>query len=172
MWYEVKIVIGGIGIILVTIVMAAILFQNILLGALLFFALGLWIFADIVFGYVYHVGKGKYLVDRPPGNKTLNVTLTLTNMIDFYWVEKGPYGVRRWVQNKKEASCIDMGNYPIHTPHGVLGFISHEKSEKNINPYDVEMAEECYKEFNTDDINEMYIKAKAQEIEKNGNGPA
>ena len=165
MWLEAKVVVAGIGIILICIVISQILFLNLILSVLLFFGVGLIIFSEIFFSYFYTIGKAKYWVDRPPGNKTLNVNFSLTNLIEPYWVDKGPYGVRRWVQNKKEASCIDRGNYPIHTPHGVLGFLSHEKSEKNINPYEVEMAEQLFNEVGTDDIKEIYERVKAEEKE-------
>lgn len=166
MWFEIKLVIGGIGVILICFVISQILLVNIFLGALLFFGVGLWVFSEIAFGYVYNNGNAKYWVDKPPPNKTLNVNLSLTNQINCFWADKGPYGVRRWVQNGKEASCIDRGNYPIHTPHGVLGFISHEKSEKNIDPYEVEVAEQLYNDFGTDDITEIYARIKAEENKK------
>ena len=166
MWYEAKIVIGGIGVILIAIVISQIIFLNLFLSVILFFAIGLWVFADIVFGYVYHNGDAKKLVDKPPGNKTLGVVFNLNNMFSLEWAEKGPYGVRRWVANNKEASCIDLGDYPIHTKHGVLGFVAHEKSEKNVNLYNVEMAEQLNKEFKTDNIKEMYYQAIKQETKE------
>lgn len=163
MWLEVKIVIGGIGVIFVCIVISQILFLNLILSFLLFVGVGLWIFSEVCISYVLSKGRAKYWYDKPPPKKDLAIILDLTKGIDFEWVKKGPYGKREFVFNGKEASYIDRGNFRIHTPHGVIASIVHEKSEKNMDPYEVEMAEKLHNEFGTDNVKEMYAKAKLKE---------
>ena len=116
MWLEVKIIINGIGIIFIAIVLSQILFFSVFLSFILVMAIGLVVFSDIAMGYLITKSRANYLIDRPPGGKTLAMIFTLNNMFDFEWAKKGPHGKREFVYNSKEASCIDKGDYPIHSP--------------------------------------------------------
>ena len=90
----------------------------------------------------------------------------MNNLIMPIWAKKGPHGKREWVHNGRDASIIDTGDFPIHTPVGAIGFIAHEKSQQNINLRKVKMAEEMYKEFGTDDVKEQYALASDREVKK------
>lgn len=164
MWLEIKVLITGIGVLFVVVILAqTILYGLFFWSLLLFIAMALIIFSDIVFGHVYTHARAKYWVDKPPPGKRLIILATLENLIDLDWWDKGPYGKREGVINKQEASIIDRGNFPIHIPNGARGFIAHEKSEKNIDFEELEYAEELYNEFKTNNVKVMYVIAKKQD---------
>jgi hypothetical protein len=164
MWYEIKVIISGVAVLFIVVVLALTIYYGMIIwGFLLFVGIALVIFSDVVFGYQYTSSRAKYWVDKPPAHKRLIILHTLDNIIDLDWWDKGPYGKREGVYNQQDASLIDRGNYPVSIPNGARGFIGHEKSEKNINLDEVEYAEILHREFETNNVKEMYIIAKDEE---------
>jgi len=166
MWFEVKILVTGVGLGFIAIVISQILLINLILSFLLFMGIAIVLLSEIFFGVFYTRFRCKYWMDKAPPGFTTSIIFTLDNLVDLEWTRKGPHGKRELVYNGKEASYIDRGDYSVHLPNGSMGAICHEKSEKNINLYEVEYAEKLYEMFGTDNIKEMYEIAKALEIDK------
>ena len=159
MWMEIKVVISGVGIIFIAIVISQIILLSVILGFLLFVAIFLIIFSDVIIGYKITRNRAKYLIDDPPPGFTTGVIFTLDNLIDFEWVRKEAHGKRDFVYNKREASVIDDGEDPYKLPNGSSCFLIHEKSAGNLNLKKVRYAMELNKEFGTNDIKEIYALA-------------
>ena len=158
MWAEFKAILTGISIVCLFIVMSQIIFYNILLGFLLFVAIGLMMFGDIIFLREHSRTHANLMMERPPSNKILIPIFTLSGLFDLVWAEKRPDGKREFVFNKQEATVIDRGDYPIHNIAGAHGCIGHEACDENVNMYEVKAAEQFEKQFDTADIKEIYRK--------------
>jgi len=163
MWLEVKIVIGGIGVIFIAIVLSQIILLNMLLSFFLIVAIGLYILSDIIIGYQIKHNKVDKLIDPVPANKELAVIFTLTGLLDFEWAKKAPHGKREMMYRKHEASYINHGDYPIHTINGNYGAIVHESHDENINMIEAHAATKIAEDFDAKTIKEVYYKAKAME---------
>ena len=149
--------------IFIAIVLSQILLLNMLLGFLLFAAIGLIVFSDLLIGYQIKHNHVDKIIDPCPAGKELTVLLTLTGMLDFEWSKKAPHGKREFVYNKTEASYINNGDYPIHTINGNYGCIVHESCDENINMHEAKAAEKISKQYDSDDIKEIYTKTKTLE---------
>jgi len=164
MWLEAKALITTFAVIFIAIVISQIILINVFLGFLLFMGVFLMIFGDIVYGWQVCRSRVNKLIDKPPPGKVVALIHTLNGMVDFEWATKGPYGKREFVYNKREASIIDQGDYPIHFPNGSLGFVCHEKSADAIDMRKVKYAESLAKSHGTNNIKEIYYKIKGDEI--------
>jgi hypothetical protein len=160
---EVKVMFTLISCAMTAIVLSQIILVNSLLGFLLIMGIGMYIFGDIVIGYMITKTHATYVIDKPPQGYTVNPIFTITGLLDFVWAQKKPYGKREFVYNKQEASVIDKGDYPIHMLNGGHGCVIHESCDENINMYEVKYAEDVSKELGTDNLKEMYSKAKNME---------
>ena len=165
MWTEVKIIITGIGVILLCIVLAFTLAatDSLILSFLMVAAIGLIVFSDILIGWRIHATDAKYLLDAPPPGMSVHPVFTLTGLMRFKWAKKKPHGKREFVFNGEEASVIDNGDYPIHLLNGGQGCIVHEKDDENINLVEAKYAEFLNKFFVTDSLREIYSLAKKQQ---------
>ena len=111
MWLEAKILISGIGVIFIAIVMSQIILFDMFQGFLLFMAIGLIVFSDIIIGYLITHNKVNLLIDPMKPNHELCVLLDFSGNLDFQAVRKGPLGTREFVKYKKEANIINQGDY-------------------------------------------------------------
>jgi len=150
----------------ITLKFIVVIFVNVTLSFLLFMAIGLLVFSDMIIGNQITRNRARYMIDKAPPGHVLAVILTINNMVDMEWARKGPYGKREFKYNGREVSVIDKGDYPVHFPNGNIGFICHEKSEKNLNMHDVVYADNLRKKFKTNNIKEMFHIAKKREERK------
>jgi hypothetical protein len=163
MWVEVKIFFSIIGNVFIAIVLSQIILFNMVLGMLLFMAMGIYVMGDMLICYQIKHNHVDKLIDPCPQGKELGVMFTLTGLLDFIWATKKPHGKREFVYHGEEASYINNGNYPIHTMNGNYGAIAHESHDENISLFEAKAAERISEDFNTKDIKEVYIKAKKME---------
>jgi len=163
MWLEIKLVISGIGIIFIAVVLSQIIMLNTLLGFLLIMAIGLVLISDMMLASKIKSSKANFWYERPPPGKELIVIKTLTGLLDLVWATKKPEGQREFVYNKQEASVINTGKDPIHTLAGARGCIAHESLDMNIDTFEAEAVNNWAREYDTDNIKEIYTKAKDRE---------
>lgn len=155
MWLEVKAILSVVAFIFIAVVLSQILFLNMLLSMLLFFAIGMVFFGDMLIGYQITKNHLKPLMDPTPANKELCILFTIGGMIDFINTTKGSLGKREFVYHKQEASVINDGKYPIRMINGNHGFVGHESYDKNVNLYKARALEQ----MSGDDIKEIYYNA-------------
>ena len=166
MWMEVKTIFTIISAIFIGIVLSQILFLNFFLAFLLFIAIGLMVFGDMIIGWQIMRTHANRVIDKPPPGKVVIPLFTLTGLLDFVWADKKPYGKREFVYNKEEASLIDRGDYPIHMLNGGHGCIGLESCDENLNMFEAKYAEQIGTELGTDSTKEIYAIVKEKE-EKN-----
>lgn len=162
MWLEIKAGFIAFSTIVFCIV-ASILFVTdggFLLAILCILGIGLMVIGNILEGFRITNTNADKWIDRPPGGFVPILLVTLAKGVDIVWAKKKPHGKREFIYNDEDASVIDLGDYPVHFPSGATGCIAHEKSRQNINLAKARYAEDVYAIFGTDDIKEIYYKAK------------
>lgn len=167
---EIKALMTVIAMVFLAIVISQVILANMLLGFLLFVSLGLYVFGDIMIGWMIVRTHANLIIDKPPPNKVVGVVCTITGLLDFVWATKKPYGKREFVYNKEEASVIDKGDCPVHFLNGSYGFVCHESCDENLNFADVKYAEELSEDTNSDSLKEIYNKIKLAEKAVASNG--
>lgn len=165
MWMEVKVLISGIGTIFIAIGLSQVILTQTFIGIIMILGMGVYFFGDFLIGWVITQTHAKYMMDKPPPGWETAVVLDINGSFDMAWAKKREYGKREFKHNGKNADCINEGKYSIHLPNGSIGFICHEKSEKTIDPMEVEYASKLRKRFHTNNIKEMYAIAKKKEHE-------
>lgn len=163
MWLEAKIMFSVIAEVFIGIVLSQILMVNILFGMLLFMSIGLIFIGDVLIGSrIKHTHVDK-VIDSPPAGMEFATLVTLNGMLDFIWASKKPYGKREFMYHGQEASYVNKGDSQIHTINGNYGCLVHENHDENISLDEAKVAEEISRDFQTDDIKDVYYKAKKLE---------
>jgi len=163
MWLEVKALFTVFAMVLTGIVISQIILVNLFLGVILFMAIGIYAFGDIILGWQITRTNATKVLDKPPPGQTVIPLFTLTGMLDFVWAKKKPHGKREFVYHKEEASLIDRGDYPIHMLNGGHGCIGLESCDENINMFEAKYADVLGKKLGTDNIKEIYAIAKTED---------
>ena len=162
MWLEVKSLLSVIAFIFIGIVISQMLFLNLFLSFLLFTAIGLVFFGDLIIGYQITRNHLKPLMDSLPAGKELGVLFTIGGLIDFVVTNKAPLGKREFSyynrenRSMSEASVINDGSYSIRTINGNHGFVAHESYDMNIDLREAKALEQ----IEGDDIKEIYQSIK------------
>jgi len=138
MWLEVKIMISIIAMVFIAIVLSQILFLNMLFGFLLFAAIAMIVFGDIIIGYQIKHNHLDVLIDPCPASQEICVLFDFGGHIDFIKTIKGPLGSRQFMRYKKEATIINDGKYQVRFINGNHGFVGHESYDKNVDLYKTE----------------------------------
>jgi hypothetical protein len=165
LWLEVKILFSVIAMVFIAIVLSQIfLYMDMMLSFLLLMSIGMITIGDMMIGSRIKHNHVDKLIDTPPKGKEFAAILTLTGLLDFIWVDKKPYGKREFMYHGQEASFFNRGDSQIHTLNGNIGCLAHEDHDENINLNESKAAESISKDFHSDDIKDVYYKAK--EFEK------
>ena len=143
MWLEAKALLSGVAIVMISIVMFTILFQNMLFGFLLIMAIGLILFSDILIGYQITKNHLRWLMDPLTPNEELCVLFDHSGNFDFIRTKKGPYDTRLFSRYKKPATIVNTGSYPIRSHNGNKGFVGHEDYDLNVNLSECEALDKC-----------------------------
>lgn len=160
---EVKALFTLFAIVLTSIVISQIILFNLFLGVILFMAIGIYAFGDIVMGWQITRTHATFVIDKPPPNQVVIPIFTLTGLLDFVWATKKPHGKREFVYHKEEASLIDRGDYPIHMLNGGHGCIGLESCDENLNMFEAKYADDLGKQLGTDNTKEIYAIAKTKD---------
>ena len=157
MYLEIKAVISSIAILLIFVVISQIILVNVLLGFLLFAAVGAFIFGDVLLGVKITNTNANYWYDPlPQGTQELCIMQTLSGLAALVPVTKGPKGIRYGVLHKKKVAVLNTGHGQFYTRNGNLGFFAHENYDKNINLLECKALED----LDGDDIKEIYRNLK------------
>lgn len=138
MWVEAKILISIVAMVFIAIVLSQILLVNMLYGFLLFTAIGMIVFGDMLISYQIKHNHLDILMDPCPAGWEICVLFDFGGNIDFVRTRKGPLGTRQFMRYKKEASVINDGRYQVRFINGNHGFVGHESYDKNIDIYKAE----------------------------------
>lgn len=138
MWLEAKIMLSIVAMAFIAIVLSQILFYNMLYGFLLFAAIMLIVFGDMLIGYQIKHNHLDILMDVCPPSQEICVLFDFSGSIDFIRCKKAPLGTRQFMRYKKEASIINDGKYQVRFINGNRGFVGHESYDKNVNLYKAE----------------------------------
>lgn len=138
MWLEAKILLSIVAMVFIAIVISQIVLLNIVFGFLLFIAIFVIVFGDIIIGYQIKHNHLDVLIDPCPSSQEICVLFDFSGNIDFVRCAKGPLGVRQFMRYKKEASVINDGRYQIKFINGNHGFVGHESYDKNVDMYKAE----------------------------------
>lgn len=138
MWLEAKIIMSTIAMIFIAIVLSQILLVNMIFGFLLFAAIGMIVFSDMIIGYQIKHNHLDILMDPCPAGQEICILFDFSGNIDFTRCTKGPLGTRQFVRYKKEATIINDGRYQVRFINGNHGFIGHESYDKNVDLYKAE----------------------------------
>jgi len=138
MWLEAKILLSIVAMIFIAIVLSQLLFLNILYAFLLFAAIGLIVFSDMLIGYQIKHNHVDVLIDPCPAGSEICVLFDFSGNMDFLRTKKGPLGTRQFVRYKKEATIINDGKYQLRTINGNHGFVGHESYDKNVDLFKTE----------------------------------
>lgn len=160
MWLEIKSIITGISIIFIAIVISQILLINTLLGFLLFAAIFLMIFGDLILGM--KIVDFKPIFEPTPRGWELMELELLNGRVVYINTQKGPYGKRSFRIHKEDATVINDGKSNFTLSNGNRGFRAHENFDRNIDPT---MAK-ALQQMEGGDIREIYYKAR-KEVEEN-----
>lgn len=133
MWLEAKLVLSIFALIFISIVMAQIILLNFFLGFLLLMGIGLVIMGDMLISYQIKHNHVDVLIDPCPPSHEICVLFDFSGNLDFIRSKKAPLGKREFVKYKKEASVINVGDYPLRFINGNHGFFGHESYDKNVN---------------------------------------
>ena len=152
MWLEAKAILSSIAIIMVSVVLFMILFQNVLLGFLLIVAIGLIVFSDIIIGYQITRNHLRWLIDPLSPSEEICILFDHSGNVDFVRTKKGPYDTRQFTRYGKPATIVNTGSYQIRTHNGNKGFVGHEDYEMNVNPVECGALEQC----DGDNVIEIY----------------
>jgi len=128
MWLEIKA--------MVTVMACVFLLLGVMLPAflLVFFAVGMYIFGDILISYQITSNELKPLMDKTPYGYELTIFQEIGGRIHFINTKKDRLGQRKFRFHNKEASAFNDGKGMFTLPNGNRGFFSHEKYDKNIDP--------------------------------------
>ena len=133
MWMEIKALLTVIGIIFIAIVIGQVFVYNIIWVLLLFMAIGIIVFGDIIIGYQISHNHVDVVIDPMDNNHELCIYCDSSGGIDFIKTKKGPFNTREFVKYKKEATIINDGRYQMRFINGNSGFIGHENYPENVN---------------------------------------
>jgi hypothetical protein len=155
MWLEIKAVMTSMACIF--------LLLGVLLPAfiLVFFAIGLYIFGDILIGYQITANELKPQMDTTPPGYELTIFQEIGGRIHFINTLKAQLSQRKFRFHRKEAIAFNDGKGMFTLPNGNRGFFSHERYDKNIDPARCKVMER----LPGDNIKEIYNKT-LKEIEK------
>jgi len=135
MWLEVKSLLTVIGAFFICIVLVQILTLNFLFAFLLIMGIFIFVFGDIIIGWMITKNHLQPLMDPMKSNEELCVLFDLSGNIDFVRTRKAPHGKREFVRYGKKASIINNGSYQIKTLNGNRGFVGHESYDGNVDLY-------------------------------------
>jgi len=160
MYREIKVFFSMFAMIFIAIVLSQILFFNFFLSFILIMSIAMIVLGDIIICYRITKTKAHMWMETPPIGKEFGVILSATGLIDPIWADKKPEGKREFIYNTQEASIINNGRYPIHNRAGGHGFLCAEAHDENIDLNEAYASMQYKKVFGTDDIKEIYHKAK------------
>jgi len=162
MWLELRASFTIITMLVLSIVASILIVttDGVLFGVMVLIGMGIMVAGVFIEGMRITGTNANKWIDRPPAGFVPILLITLTNEVDVVWAKRKPHGKREFVYNGEEATVIDLGDYPIHFPSGATGCIAHEKSRQNVNCAKARYSQEVKDVFKTDDIKEIYYKAK------------
>lgn len=164
MWIEAKVMLDLFAFVLLAIVMAMMLSVGAWVTMfLIFMAIGLVIFSDLIYGWKTTQWWVKPWVEAARPNQEVALQATISGGFAARFVDIKEEGKREWVQNKKEAACVNHGDYQLRTPNGNPAFIAHEDHDENINLNEARYATEICNETGTDRIQDVYHIAKKED---------
>lgn len=166
MWLEAKAILSSVAIVMISIVLCIVLFQNILLGFLLIVAIGLIVFSDIIIGYQITRNRLRWLMDPLSPSEELCILFDHSGDIDFVRTKKGPSDTRLFTRYGKPATIVNTGSYQIRTHNGNKGFVGHADYEMNVNLIECEALDKCDGDNNI----EIYNNLPHQKKEKTKGG--
>lgn len=148
MWLELKAVMTSMSCIF--------LILGVLLPAfiLVFFAIGLFIFGDIIIGYQITSNELKPVMDKTPYGHELTIFQEIGGRVHFINTKKDRLGQRKFRFHNREASAFNDGKGMFTLPNGNRGFFSHERYDKNIDPARCKVMEQLH----GDNVKEIYSK--------------
>ena len=138
MWVEVKIVLSIVAMCFIAIVLSQLIIVNLLYVFLLFAAIAMIVFGDLLIGYQIKHNHVDVLIDPCPASQEICILFDFSGNVDFIKTRKGPLGTRQFVKYKKEATIINDGKYQARFINGNHGFIGHESYDKNVDLYKAE----------------------------------
>ena len=164
MWVEAKIMLSIIAMVFIAIVMSQIVLFNVLLGFLLFAAIGIIVLGDMLISYQIKHNHLDVLLDPCPASKELCVLFDFGGNLDFVRCDKGPLGTRQFVRYKKEATIINDGRYQVRFINGNHGFVGHESYDKNVDLYKTEALDKLEGDTLEDIINKLPMKPVKEDV--------
>lgn len=166
MYLEIKALMTTIAILFIILCIPILLQVSILFTMLAFMGIGLFVFGDILIGYLITRNNLKPQLDPTPRGWEPCLLFTLTGNFDVVNTLKGPEGQRSFRYNNQNASVINKGDFQIRMKNGNSAFIGHESVDENINLKEVKYAETIGKEFETNDLKEIHAKILAEMEER------
>lgn len=166
MWIEAKATLTVIGVIMIMLGMFIMLFfipGTELIMLLLFMGVGVIIFGDILILSKTSKWWVKPWFEPCNSSQEIGIVCSIAGGVAAIFTTKRPHGKREFVFHKQEASVINNGDYPLHTPNGNAAFLCHEDHDENINMAEVAYTEELEKTMGTDDIKSVYSIAKKED---------
>jgi hypothetical protein len=164
MWLEVKIFFSIIAMVFIAIVLSQIFFfTDIMYSFLLLMSIGMIVIGDMMIGTKIKHSDADKLIDNPPKGKEFGAVIALNGLLRLIWVDKREHGKREFMFHGQEASYFNHGDYQIHTLNGNIGCLVHENHDEGLNLDEVKVAEEISKSFQSNDIKDVYYKAKKLE---------
>ena len=139
MFLEVKSLLTGVAIVMISFVMISIIFINMLLGFVLLMSIGLMFMGDMLIGYLITKNHLKWLIDPLGPNQELCVLFDHSGNMDFIRTHKQAFDTRSFTRYKKQATIINTGSFPIRTHNGNKGFVGHEDFDRNVDLLECEV---------------------------------
>lgn len=158
MWMEAKALITTFSFIFLGVVISQLIFLNLFMTFMLIISMFLFLFGDILLGYLITKNDLKPQIDPTPYGKEPCVFVDNTSKLHIFNTTKGPEGQRKFVFNKHEATIINKGNYQVRLKNGNSAFIGHESCDENLNFAEAKYAEAISKEFESDDLKDIHAK--------------
>lgn len=157
MYMEVKSIFSVVSMIFIGIVLSQIIFLNLVFGVLLFMSIFFIILGDLILGI--RITPFRPIFEPTPPGKELTECQLIDGTVLFINTTKAPLGKREFVVHKKEASVINDGKGRFRLVNGNIGFRSHERFDRSIDP------KRCkYLEYMpVDNIQELYKYAKEKD---------
>jgi len=150
MYMEAKAVCTVISIICIAVIISQLIAANFFLAFLLFIAIAMMIFGDMILGF--KITRFKPLFEPTPPGKELMELQLLDGRTHFINTTKGPHGKRSFRINKEDASVINDGNANFTLHNGNRGFRGHEMYDGNVDPFRAKALEKIV----GDDVKEIY----------------
>jgi len=154
MWLEAKSLLTVISVFFIGIVLVQIMFLNFLFAFLLLIGIFMFVFGDILIGWMITKNHLQPLMDPMRPNEELCILFDLSGNVDFVRTRKGPYGKREFVRYHRNASVVNSGSYQIKTLNGNRGFVGHESYDGNVNLKTVKALDT----LEGDDIKDIYYR--------------